>query len=129
VEDRKRYRQRPDRLVVAVQLRLDTPGFSYRKWGSEQFCKAGDWLVDDDGDVHTVDADVFAVTYREVARGQYRKATPVWAAPARKPGSVQTLEGQTHYGQGDYVVSNDQDGTDSYAMTAQEFESIYEPDD
>jgi acetylornithine deacetylase/succinyl-diaminopimelate desuccinylase-like protein len=36
--------------------------------------KAGDWLVDNGGDVYTVDAEVFARTYREVARGAYVKA-------------------------------------------------------
>jgi hypothetical protein len=128
MDERRRYRPRPDRFVVAVQLRLDTPGFGYRKWGSEQFCKAGDWLVDDDGDVHTVDADVFAVTYRAAGPGRYRKATPVWAVRAEAPGSIRTLEGQTHYRAGDYVVSNDPDGTDAYAMAADQFDARYLPD-
>ena len=58
--ERRRYRKCPDRAVIAVQIDLDTPGFTYRKWGGEQRCKAGDWLVDNDGDVYTVDRESFA---------------------------------------------------------------------
>lgn len=126
--EHRRFRPRPDRVVVAVPLRLDTPGFSYLKWGAEQYCKAGDWLVDDDGDIHTVDDDVFAATYTRVGHGLYRKTTPVWAKRARESGSVATKEGRTYYGPGDYVVSNDRDGTDAYAMSAEKFESLYESD-
>ncbi|MCY1159863.1 MAG: hypothetical protein MOP51_2888 [Citricoccus sp.] len=127
--ERKRYRPRPERTVVAVRLRLDMPGFRYRKWGAEQYCKAGDWLVDDDGDIRTVDADVFAATYRRVGHGQYRKTTPVWVERAEEEGSVETKEGWTHFGPGDYVVSNNADGTDAYAMNPETLESLYEPDD
>lgn len=127
--ERRRYRPRPDQFVVAVPLRLDTPGFSYRKWGGEQHCKPGDWLVDNDGDIYTVDADVFAATYRRIRRGAYQKTTPVWAEAAREDGSISTKEGRTHYNEGDYVVFNNEDGTDGYAMSAAKFESLYEPDD
>jgi hypothetical protein len=65
--ERKRYRRRPGQPVVAVQLKLDTEGFKYRKWGEEQRCKANDWIVDNDGDVYTVDADSFARTYAPTA--------------------------------------------------------------
>lgn len=125
----RRYRRRPDHYVVAVPLRLDTEGFSYRKWGGEQKCKPGDWLVDDDGDIHTVDADVFAATYQQIRRGAYVKCTPVWAEVASEAGSVTTKEGRTHYNRGDFVVFNNADGTDGYAMTAERFESHYEPDE
>ena len=33
---RHRYKRKPDQYVTAVRLDLDTPGFSYRKWGAEQ---------------------------------------------------------------------------------------------
>jgi len=52
--ERRRYRRKPDQYVVAVQLRLETDGFRYRKWGDEQRCKQNDWLVDNNGSVHTV---------------------------------------------------------------------------
>lgn len=127
--ERRRYRPRPDQFIVAVPLRLDTKGFSYRKWGSVQRCKPGDWLVDNDGDIYTVDAEVFAATYHEVRRGTYLKTTPVWAEAATEDGSVATKEGRTHYKTGDYVVFNNKDGTDGYAISATKFESRYEPDD
>ncbi|WP_105031277.1 hypothetical protein [Arthrobacter ruber] len=126
---RKQYRRTPDQHVVAIPLRLDTPGFSYRKWGAEQHCKPGDWLVDNDGDIYTVDADVFAATYRQLSLGAYVKTSPVWAEQAVKSGSIATKEGRTHYFKGDYVVFNNEDGTDGYAMSAEKFESRYEPDD
>jgi hypothetical protein len=125
---RRRYRKRVDRPVIAVCLNLDTKGFSYRKWGDEQRCKRGDWLVDNDGEIYTVDAEVFARTYRPVGPAQYAKATAVWAQVADAAGSVPTKEGVSHYAAGDYLVSNNEDGTDAYCMTAEKFESMYEPD-
>ena len=125
---RRRYLRRPDRPVIAVRLALDTDGLAYRKWGGEQRAKRGDWIVDNDGDIYTVDADVFARTYRKTGPGTYVKTTPVWAEQASSPGSVTTKEGATHYEAGDYLVSNNDDGTDAYAMTAATFESLYEVD-
>ena len=127
--ERQRYRRRPDQFIVAVPLRLETPGFSYWKWGGLQHCKPGDWLVDNDGDIYTVDADVFAATYREIRRGAYVKATAVWAEVAAEDGSITTKEGRTEYNKGDYVVFNNEDGTDGYAMSAETFNSRYEPDE
>jgi hypothetical protein len=126
-EARRGYIRRPDSAVVAVRLAVDTDGFVYRKWGGEQYAKPGDWLVDNDGDVYTVDAEVFARTYRQVptARGTYVKTTPVWAERAAKAGSVRTKEGITHYEAGDYIVSNSRDGSDQYAIAADKFESLY----
>jgi len=126
---RKRYRPRSDRFVVAVQLDLDTDGFKYRKWGHEQHCKRGDWLVDSDGEVHTVAAESFARTYRELRRGTYVKTTPVWAERAVSGGSVVTKEGRTGYAAGDWLVSNNEDGTDAYSIGAAKFEELYEPDE
>jgi hypothetical protein len=126
---RHRYIKRPDQFVVAVQLSLDTEGFGYRKWGAEQRCKRGDWLVDNAGDVYTVDADVFARTYREVAPGHYVKTTPVWAEVATEAGSVPTKEGRSHYRRGDYLVYNNEDGTDAYCVSAEKFEAMYQQDD
>lgn len=126
---RRRYRKKADRFVVAVQLDLDTDGFTYRKWGAEQRCKRGDWLVDNEGDIYSVDGEVFAKTYRRLGPGLYVKTTPVWAEVATEAGSVVTKEGRSHYRAGDYVVYNNEDGTDAYCMTAAKFESMYEPDD
>jgi hypothetical protein len=110
-----------------VRLALDTDGLVYRTWGGEQRAKPGDWIVDNDGDVYSVDADVFARTYRRTGPGAYVKVTPVWAERAERAGSVATKEGASHYEPGDYVVSNDADGGDAYAMSAATFEALYEP--
>src|SRR4029077_16160538 len=117
--------------VVAIRLSVDTDGFVYRKWGAEQRAKPGDWLVDNGGDIYTVDADVFARTYRKVgsAPGAYVKPTPVWARKAETAGAVPTKEGQTNYQAGDYIVSNTSDDSDQYAISAAKFEALYMPDD
>jgi len=127
--NRRRFRKKADRYVVAVQLDLDTAGFTYRKWGAEQRCKPGDWLVDNQGDTYTVDSEVFAKTYRKVSPGLYVKTTPVWAEVASQPGSVVTKEGRSHYEAGDYLVYNNEDGTDAYRIGRAKFESMYEPDE
>ena len=124
-----RFVRRPDRPVAAVRLALDTDGLVYRKWGGEQRAKPGDWIVDNDGDVYSVDADVFERTYRRTGPGAYVKTTPVWAEKAGQAGSVATKEGATAYQAGDYIVSNNADGTDGYAMSAEKFESLYQPAD
>jgi hypothetical protein len=127
--NRRRYRKRPDQTVVAVQLDLDTAGFTYNKWGAEQRCKQGDWIVNNDGDIYSIDRDVFKKTYRRVKPGYYVKTTPIWAEKATKAGKVKTEEGESHYKKGDYLVSNNEDGTDAYCIGAERFESMYEPDE
>ena len=69
VRGRLKYRKRKKQIVHAVRLTLLTDGFTYRKWGDIQRCKRGDWIVDNDGEVHTVDARTFAQTYQH--RGDY----------------------------------------------------------
>ena len=126
---RRPYVRRPDRPVAAVRLSLDTDGLVYRKWGGEQRAKPGDWLVDNNGDVYTVDADVFARTYRQTGPGAYVKTTQVWAERAEHTGTVKTKEGSTQYEPGDYLVSNNADGSDEYAVSASKFEELYIPAD
>lgn len=126
---RRRYRKKADQFVIAVQLDLETEGFSYHKWGSIQRCKSGDWLVNNNGDVYTIDQDVFADTYRKVETGRYVKVTPVWAEQSKEPGSVATKEGESFYEAGDYVVSNREDGGDAYCIAKETFERMYEPDE
>ncbi len=126
---RRRYRKKADQFVVAIELDLDTDGFSYRKWGAQQRCKRGDWLVDNAGDIYTVDREVFANTYRKEGAGKYVKTTPVWAEVAAEAGSLATKEGQSSYAAGDYLVYNNEDGSDAYCVNAAKFESMYEPDE
>jgi hypothetical protein len=109
-------------------LDLDTAGFTYRKWGVEQSCKPGDWAVDNEGDIHTIDRDVFAKTHRRVGPGRYVKITPVWAQVAATAGVVETKEGSSHYQKGDCQVYMHPDGTDAYCVRVDKFESMDEPD-
>jgi squalene cyclase len=127
MEQRRKYRKRT--LVAAVQLNLDTPGFTYEKWGGTQRCSPGDWVVSSDGDTYTVQRDSFAQTYKQVDVGKYRKATPIWATVATEAGQVQTKEGLTSYQPGDYLVSNDAEGHDQYAISKDRFNEMYEPTD
>ena len=113
--------------MVAVQLYLDTDGFTYQKWGGTQVCKPGDWLVNNNGDTYTVDQQTFAKTYEEVDPGTYAKTGTVWAVTAREAGVVATKEGLTKYQAGDYLVSNHEVGHDSYAVSRGKFLSAYEP--
>ena len=88
-----------------------------------------DWLVNNDGDTYTIDNEVFQKTYRQVNPGSYVKTTPIWAHQAKTAGTVQTKEGETHYNAGDFIVSNNEDGSDGYAISCEKFNSMYEPDE
>jgi hypothetical protein len=114
-------------IVVAVQLDLETDGFTYQKWGGTQVCKAGDWLVDLNGDICTMDRETFARTYQPMSPGVYGKTIPVWAEIAEQAGHIRTKEGVTHYKAGAYIVYNDPEGEDGYAVEADSFEAMYEP--
>ena len=122
---RLKYLKRPGQIVLAVQIALDTRGFSYKKWGTTQTCRRGDWLVDNDGDVYTVNRASFARTYRQKSPGRYLKITPVWAEMADAAGKVPTKEGVTHYRAGDYLVFNEKSGGDAYAVSAKKFHKMY----
>jgi hypothetical protein len=123
----RRYRKKTTSLVTAVQLDLDTDGFSYRKWGGEQVCKPGDWLVDNDGDIYTVDKGTFERTYREAEPGRYAKIAVVWSEVAESAGVIETKEGTTRYQAGDRLVFNAAERRDGYAMSPQKFDELYEP--
>lgn len=124
---RRKYSKRATEFVIAVQVDLDTAGFTYRKWGSTQTCKRGDWLVNNNGDTYSVDGETFARTYRATGPGTWVKTTPVWAEVAASAGEVRTKEGSTHYEAGDYLVYNEQDGGDAYAVAKAAFERMYAP--
>jgi hypothetical protein len=123
----REYKRRSNTTVFAIRLDVDTDGFDYYKWGDKQRCKRGDWIVSNDGDTYTVDADVFASTYERIGPAEFRKKGTVWAEQASQAGSIQTKEGRTHYEAGDYVVYNDRELTDGYAVASVKFEEMYEP--
>jgi hypothetical protein len=108
-------------------MSLDLEVFSYNKWGSLQHGKKGDWLVENNGDVYTVDQESFAATYQSLSPGRYIKIAPVWAKKATSAGSIATKEGNSDYDIGDYLVYNQEGQQDGYAMKADKFESMYEP--
>ena len=124
---RQQYVKRASQFVVAVQLDLDTAGFTYQKWGHTQTCKRGDWLVNNNGDVYTVDRETFARTYQPSGPATYIKRTPVWAEVASESGAAHTKEGATQYQAGDYLVYNQPDGGDAYAVAKETFERMYQP--
>lgn len=35
------YRKKADAVIIAIPLRLDTPGFSYNKWGPRSTASQG----------------------------------------------------------------------------------------
>lgn len=123
----KPYRKREDTEVTAIRLNLEVESFTYRKWGGLQTCKGGDWIVDRNGNVHTVDATSFASTYKQIGPATYVKQGVVWAAPASCDGVIATKEGGTHYKQGDFLVWNDKECKDGYSIRKEIFETLYEP--
>lgn len=125
---RKRYQRRPEQAVTAIQMTMDFEGLRYTKWGDSQKAQRNDWLVDNGHDVYTVAADSFSATYRALSPGRWLKTAPVWAERAAQAGSVATLEGRTHHEAGDWLVSNNEDGSDAYAISAAQFDRLYEPD-
>ncbi|MGA2132855.1 MAG: hypothetical protein ABSH50_11230 [Bryobacteraceae bacterium] len=127
MDGRQKYSKRSTQFVIAVQVDLETDGFTYQKWGGAQTCKAGDWLVDNDGDTYTVDRDSFARTYRPTGPGTYAKIASVWAEVTKEAGAVRTKEGLTAYQAGDYLVYNEAEGGDAYAVSKTAFERMYEP--
>ncbi|MFK7860380.1 MAG: hypothetical protein AB8B64_16295 [Granulosicoccus sp.] len=125
-EQARYYRRKENTTVTAAQLDLDTLGFTYTKWGGEQRCRRGDWLINSEEDCYTVANLTFARTYREVSPGRYSKHTRVRATQAKSSGKITTHEGETAYSAGDYLIENDDDGADRYAISKQRFHELYE---
>ena len=123
---RTKYRKREQQVVTGVQLNLDTDGFKYNKWGGLQLCRAGDWLLDNNGECYTIGEESFRKTYEEISPGRFVKTAAVWAIETRQCGSVKTNEGYTEYVEGDYLVANNEDGSDAYAVSKEKFEQMYE---
>jgi hypothetical protein len=127
----RQYRRREKTEVTAIPIRLEPAEsgaavlFRYRKWEAEQRCKPGDWLVQNGEDVYTVDARTFERTYECIAPGRYRKTGSVWAERAPAPGVISTQEGATQYEAGDWLVYNQRDRKDGYAMGPEKFEQLY----
>ncbi|SMF15405.1 hypothetical protein SAMN02745866_01004 [Alteromonadaceae bacterium Bs31] len=117
--------QRKVNSVSAVQLKLDLIEFRFRKWGAEQRCKKNDWLVDNEGDVYPVDKDYFDKYYRQIGPGEYTKVGTVWAEQAAHTGFTPTLEGQSEFRVGDYIVYDQPEGGDAHVVEKSKFEVMY----
>jgi PHD/YefM family antitoxin component YafN of YafNO toxin-antitoxin module len=123
---KKTYRKKDDQPIIAIQLDLDTDGLVYQKWGAEQRGKKLDWVVNNGGEVYTIDRESFDSTYEKISPGLYRKIAVIYAEKAEEAGSVETKEGKSHYVEGDYIVSNKADGSDAYCISADKFAEMYE---
>jgi hypothetical protein len=120
-----KYQKNPNLIVTAVKLDLDMKPLEYTKWGGQQICKAGDWIVNNEGETYSIDAESFAETYEMVSPGVYVKTGNVWAEVALEDGSVSTKEGESAYKAGDYLVCNDPNGVDTYCVSKAKFEAMY----
>ena len=126
MSERLKYKKKPTAVITALQLDLDTDGFTYYKWGSKQVCRRGDWLVNNNGDTYTVSKETFESTYEMISLGVYYKSATVWAEVAEQRGRIKTKESETAYEDGDYLVYNDEEGSDGYAVSREKFKSMYD---
>lgn len=117
--------------AIAVQINLELATcpavIYYHKWGSRQEAKQGDWLVTRDGEAYTIDAESFAKTYKQVGPGQYIKVAKIWAEQTITDGSIPTKEGRTYYQAGYWLVYNEADRQDGYAVSHDKFTAMYQP--
>ena len=123
----KKYHKKAAQTIVAVQLNLDTDGLQYQKWGDSQFAKKGDWLVNNNGSIYSIDNAAFARAYQLVSPGQYQKVSDIYAKLSDSDGAIETLEGKTHYLKGDYLVYENLGQIEgAYAVSAERFEDMYD---
>lgn len=124
----QKYRKKNTDTVVAIQIKLKISdgGINYEKWGGTQWAKQDDWIVNNNGEVYTIDQESFAKTYERVSKGLYVKTATVWAEQADSDGQIKTKEGLSDYKAGDMLVYNGPDRTDGYCMGMDKFRSMYE---
>jgi hypothetical protein len=94
--------------------------------GSDLTGRAGDWRVTDGVEEWTVEAGIFARTYRQLPDGRYAKDATVDAVRTERPLDVPTLEGVARAEAGDWVLRSD-DG-ELWTVTDAYFRSAYAPD-
>ena len=118
-------------VVLAIPLDLDLVApIQYQKWGSTQTAVSGSFLMQSPaGEVYTCASDAEGtapLNYAPISDepGWFRKQGTVEAYQATAAGKIETLEGTTYYGPGDYVIKNP-DG-DMYAIGQAKFDIRYE---
>ena len=119
----QKFNRKPNK-VTAIQLEGD---LTYLKWGGEQKAHKGDYLVNNNGDVYTIEKQSFNKTYKWVVSNSYSKFGSVWGFEASYDGAMSTKEGISEYKRGDYIVFNNEDETDGYCIKAEKFKDMYEP--
>ncbi|BBY24441.1 RyR domain-containing protein [Mycobacterium stomatepiae] len=65
---------------------------------------AGDWAISEDGKLWSVRDDIFRDTYEPAGDGQWQRKGRVQARPAYPGETINTLEGPTNAGEGDWIV-------------------------
>ncbi len=103
------YRSRPlwqsfTRVGTVTAEQHDTPWTWTSDSGHTMRADAGDWAVEADGKIWSVRDDIFRATYEEADDGQWRRKGRVQARPAHAGETVNTLEGPTIAGDGDWIV-------------------------
>lgn len=117
-----RYRS----TAVVHATRLARPHAWRTGRGSALSARAGDWLITDGVQEWTVEADIFARTYRRLPDGRFAKDAPVDAVRTDRPLDVPTLEGVARAEAGDWVLR----GVDGelWPVSDAYFRSTYTPD-
>lgn len=114
------------RSIVTVQARqLDAPQEWTSRSGSLLRGQAGDWVLLDDSDEWTITDSAFVATYRQRADGSWEKPSTVRAIRIDGPVDVETPEGISHGGQGDWLVTGR--GAGAWPITARAFARRYVP--
>ena len=91
--------------------------------GHVMTAKAGDWAVSDGDTMWSVRDDIFRASYDEIAGRQFRRKGRVHARPARAGEVVDTLEGMTAAGEGDWIVRGS--SGEQWPVNAAEFAQRY----
>jgi hypothetical protein len=118
----RRYRS----TAVVRATRLARPYTWRTARGSALSARAGDWRLSDGVEEWTVEADIFARTYRRLPDGRFTKDAPVDAARTDRPLDVPTCEGVARAEAGDWVLR----GVDGelWTVTDAYFRSTYTPE-
>jgi hypothetical protein len=122
------YRSRPvwkrfSRIGTVTAQQRSTPWTWTSHSGQTMQANAGDWQVRADRDAWSVRNGIFQASYERVDGDQWRGRGTVSARPAQPGETVETLEGPTVAGDGDWVVRGS-DG-EEWPVPAQEFAERY----
>ena len=120
-----KYYPKAHNTVKAMPINLPNVEVNYEKWGGAQQANQGDWLVNRGDEFYTVEQSSFNDTYRCIEGNTYLKIAPVWAEIAKENGKIKTKEGESHFSAGDYLVYNDQNKKDGYAIKNTLFNDLY----